>query len=267
MRTTAACVVFLVLAGAAIFWWQRGQIEGLRSQVARQGAALEENRDQVAELSIILSGADGRRAYSPALRAAPARAVRLTGADDEDAVMRADERRVILSQYRDTLAELNLPAATATRLEDLLADRIEAFLDAQDAARMEGFAEGSAETERAVSLAISSYDRAIAELIGPDADRRLDGLRPAPRPEGAVTAEAAAPPVAVAVYVQAPVSPDYPDSAPPPAVPADYNPAPFYYLPSAGFYAAGGPERPYPRPHPGSPRPLRPPFAPRTHRG
>ena len=260
-------MAILVLGGAGVFWWQRTQIASLRSQVARQGAALSENQDRVDRLSLVLAGADARRADSRPFRATPARAGRLLGTDYDDAVMRADERRVILSQYRDALAELNLPEAAASRLEDLLTDRIEAFLDAQDAARMEGFAEGSAETQRAVALAISSYDRAIAELIGPDANGRLDRLRTSPLPEDAVMPGPAAPPVAVTVYVQAADAPDYAYSAPPPAVPADYSPAPYYYLPSTGFFAAGGPGRPYTRPHPGAPRPERPPYALRAHRG
>ncbi len=257
-------MAILVLGGAAIFWWQRSQIAGLRAQVALQGAALEDNRERVAELSLGPGGEARGHGYA---RALPAQAIRPFGADLGAADVRADERRVILGQYRDALAELNLPAATAIRLEDLLTDRIEAFLDAQDAARRQGFAEGSAETERAVALAIADDDREIAELLRPEADRRLGRLRTAGAPEDQAVPEPAAPQVAVTVLVQAPAPQTYADVTEQPSAPDAYVPSPYYFFPVSRVLVPGGLARPRVRAQPGALRGLRPPSVPRTHRG
>ena len=99
--------------------------------------------------------------------------------------MRADERRVILNQYRDVLAQMDLPPATASRLQNLLTERIEAVLDAEDAAVREGFAEGSTETVRTVTLAMAEVDREITNLVGRDGSRLLDDLVRACRHAGA----------------------------------------------------------------------------------
>ena len=72
--------------------------------------------------------------------------------ESADGLPRAEERRLILDQYRDVLTQLNIPEPTATRLRDLLTERIEAVLDTEESAMREGFAEGSAETTRAVKL-------------------------------------------------------------------------------------------------------------------
>ncbi len=245
----------VILAGAAIFLWQRSQIAGLRAQVARQGAELVDNRERLADLSLVVAGPGGRRAGIPSFPAA--RAKLIPTADYSGAVLSADDRRVILNQYRDVLAELDLPTATASRLEDLLTDRIESFLDAQDAAEREGFAEGSAETERSVALAIADDDRAIGALLGGDANRRLSQLLSASPPEPAVMPEPAAPPVAVTVVVQMQAAPSYPDASAQPAVSDDYNPSPYYYYPYTGLYLVRESARPLSHARPGIVRPRR----------
>jgi hypothetical protein len=135
-------------------------------------------------------------------------------ADDGSAEARADERRLILDEYRDVLAQMNLPPETASRLQDLLTDRVETVLDAQDAAVREGFAEGSAQMARAVSLAIAQVDSDIVGLVGQDGIRRIDGLPAVQQAEPAVVPLAPAP-VIVTVVVQAPSAPVvvYADSA------------------------------------------------------
>lgn len=267
MRTAAALIATLVVGGASVFLWQRSQIAGLREQVSQQGAALEDSRERIADLSLAVTGASGQRLGAPAFPATATREVPLRSADYDAAVLRADERRVIVGQYRDVLAQLNLPVATASRLEDLLADRIEAFLDAQDAAVREGFAEGSEETQRAVALAIADDDRRIADLLGPDSNRRLNRLLFAPATDTAVAAEPAAPPVVVNVVVQAPAAPYYPDETAQPAAAYDSTPSPYYYFPSPGFFAVGAPGRPYLRGQPATVRPHRGPPGVRAHRG
>jgi hypothetical protein len=133
--------------------------------------------------------------------------------------MRAEERRVILVQYQDILAQMDLPSDKAARLLDLLTERIDTVLDAEDAAVRVGFAEGSAQSARAVSLAIADVDRDIVGLVGADGMRRIDGLSAAPAvaPEPVV-------PVVVNVFVQAPASQAaYMDETPAPTT-ADAGP-------------------------------------------
>jgi len=186
VRSTLSWVVLPIIAGGAVFCWQRSQIVHLRAQVANQGQAL-------VEISNRMDGAGRIRTA----RASGAGLSRGTGDIGMDA--RADERRLILDEYRDVLAQMDLPAETSSRLQDLLTDRIETVLDAQDAAIREGFAEGSAQMARAVGLAIAQVDRDIVGLVGQDGIRRIDGLPPVPQAE-----PAAAPPVVVSVVVQAP---------------------------------------------------------------
>jgi hypothetical protein len=186
VRSTLSWVVLPIIAAGAVFCWQRSQIVHLRAQVANQGEAL-------AAISNRMDGA-GR------VRTARATEVGLSrGAGGPATDARADERRLILDEYRDVLAQMDLPPETASRLQDLLTDRIETVLDAQDAATREGFAEGSAQMARAVGLAIAQVDRDIVGLVGQDGIRRIDGLPPVPQAE-----PAPAPPVVVSVVVQAP---------------------------------------------------------------
>jgi hypothetical protein len=194
------------------------------------------------------------------------RASHVRQAEYDGAVLRADERRVILGQYRDVLAQLNLPEATAARLQDLLTDRIEAFLDAQDAAMRVGFAQGSAGMERAVALAIADDDREISEILGSDASRRLSRLSSAAPIDPSVAPAPAAAPVVVTVVMQAPPAPSFDDSSAQPA--ASYSPDTYapYYFPSSGFFVAGGLARPFGGARPGILRPHRSPVAPRLHR-
>ena len=253
VRSTAALLSILVLGVAGVFLWQRSQIALLRAQVAQQGAVLADDRERLADLSVVLARPAVGRIEASSVRD---RATLIPNADYNGAVLRADERRVILGQYRDVLAELQLPAATASRLKDLLTDRIESFLDAQDAARQQGFAEGSAETERAVALAISDDDREIASLLSRDADRRLNELLSVSTPEPAVM-QADPAPVAVTVVVQEPPAPAYTDSNAQAAASYDDNPTPYFYYPYTGLYLARAPVRPFIPAKPAIARPRR----------
>ena len=137
VRSTSAGFAVLILGGAAFFWWQRSQIVTLREQVY----ALEASQKRLADPSPFLMAAGDPRiggSVAQAFRVGASRSRR----SDDSAVLRADERRLILSQYRDVLAEVKLPPATAAHLEDLLMERIEVVLDAEDAAVREGASSG-----------------------------------------------------------------------------------------------------------------------------
>jgi hypothetical protein len=189
-------VAILILGCAGIFSWQRSQIVHLREQVARQGDVLDDlslrsGLERANDAQAPLVSAHGRPARSP----------------DEGLIFaRADERRVILNEYRDVLAQMNLAPETAARLQDLLTDRVETVLDAQDAAIREGFAEGSAQMARAVALAIAEENRDIVGLVGQDGMRRIDGY-PAPQQAEPAVVPQASLPVVVNVVVQAPSAP------------------------------------------------------------
>jgi hypothetical protein len=218
VRTIVALVSTLVLAGAGVFWWQRSQISGLRAQVAAQGGAIE-------DLSLRLAEGGG---------IAPADAGGSGSRGDAGAALRADERRLILDQYGDVLSQLNLPPEAAARLRYLLTDRVETVLDAENAAEEVGFARGSAETARAVALAIAGVDRDIVSLVGADGIRRIDGLPLEATPEPAVAPQPAPAPVVVTVVVQeaAPAPAYYADSqaqAPDTGAYAQYYTYPYFY--------------------------------------
>ena len=207
MRAQAIGVAGLILAGAAVCGWQGMQIARLRTQIEQQGAALQ---------------------ASQAVAVLPVKADRSIPAQTARADFRADERRLILSEYRGVIAEMNLPPATAAKLRTLLTDRVEAVLDAEDAANREGFAEGSAVSERAVRQVIAEADREIAGLVGQDGSRRLNGLAPA-----------------VPLVAPMPYFPSEPASTPPPAplVPqvtlityVEPAPAPVEVAPAASAY-------------------------------
>jgi len=234
VRTTAAWVAILILCGVGVFWWQRSQIVHLRAQVARQGDALD-------DLSRRLDGeTDGAVPAFPASTVA-FRAGTLPHVDDAGAVLRADERRLILDQYEDVLAQMNLPPDAESRLKGLLADRVEAVIDVENAAERVGFAEGSAETARAVALAVAEVDGEIVRLVGADGIRRIDGPPPA-APEPMVIPEPAAPPGVVTVVVQAPApsySPDYAAPSPDSSAPVQYSAYPYFFTVPAIFAEKG----------------------------
>ncbi len=263
MRTTAALAAILFLGGASFILWQRSQIAALRGQVDAQGAVLAGDRERLDEIS---QQVDPTGEQSGVARAATLRAS-FVHPTDYGSAARAEERRVILAQYRDVLARVNLPDDAAGRLQDLLADRVEAFLDAQDAARRQGFAEGSAAMERAVALAIGEDDRLIAELLAAARDHRLERPNIPVPAEPPVEPAPAAPTVVVNVVNQAPYGTPAPDQTAPPA--ADFPAAtyaPFYY-PPMGFVVVGGLNRPFIGSRPGISRPHRSPEGPRLRRG
>jgi hypothetical protein len=226
VRSLAALIATLVLAGAGVFCWQRSQIAHLRAQVAGQADAID-------DISRRLDGeAQGPVAAFPAVF----RSESPRGPDDARAALRADERRLILDQYKDVLSQMDLPPEAESRLKNLLADRVETVIDVENAAERVGFEEGSAQTAGAVALAVAEVDREIVSLVGADGIRRIDGQPPAP-PEPIIMPEPAAPPVVVTVVVQAPApAPVYyadssasaPDSSA--CVPySQYSPYPFFY--------------------------------------
>ena len=236
MRSTAVVLGVLVLTAGGIVIWQRSQISSLRAEVGAERAALADERDRVDSLASRLDPSPiAERSARPS--AVPASFVR---AAESSAALRADERRVILAQYRDVLAQSNLSEATASRLQDLLTDRVEAFLDAQDAARREGFAEGSAEMERAISIAIAEDDRQISQLMGLVGAMRT-APPPAPTPGESWAQPAAAPTVVVTVVSPAPAEapvPNYVESTPVPDVASPY--LPYYSYPQIGYLLVGG---------------------------
>jgi hypothetical protein len=228
-------VAALILAGCGVFAWQRSQINRLRAQVTRQGEALD-------DLSLRV-GAPRLVGDTPVERTGQSQAI-ARPRDAAFAEARADERRVIVDEYRDVLSQMNLPPETASRLQDLLTDRVETVLDAQDAAVRVGFAEGSAQMARAVSMAIAQVDRDIVGLIGQDGIRRLDGT-PTVQPEASVFPQA---PVVVNVVVQAPSAPlpAYADSTAAPApqdAGAQYVSYPYSYVPYYPVVAVAGEPR------------------------
>lgn len=262
MRSTVAWIAALVVAGTGVFSWQRTQIAALREQVARQGADLAESRERMDLLSRLVEAPARTGAYA----APQARLSRPSDADTGAATLRADERRVIVGEYRDVIARMNLPDATASRLGDLLADRIEAFLDAQDAAERQGFSEGSAEMQGAVALAIAYDDRAIAQLLGSEANGRLNRLLFQAPPDPAVQPEPASPTTVVNVVVQAPPSPAYSEDAGQPAAQALFALYAPYWYGAPGFVVLGNWGRPAARGHRVEPVPHRPPLSPRERR-
>jgi hypothetical protein len=235
MRSTVACMAILVLA-AGVFSWQRSQNAGLRAQIAEQREALQANQVRVEDLSQQLMAEDGNGRAGTARPFSPSD-VRMRRLRNDTAVARADERRVIVDQYAGVIAQMNLPAATAARLQDLLTDRIETVLDTQDSAVEVGFAEGSLETERAVARAVDEVNRNIAMLVGSDGIRRLDGLPASALPEPSlVPQQPAAPIVNVTVVVQAPAEAASVDTNPAPALFDAGSPvSPYLYIPVASF--------------------------------
>jgi hypothetical protein len=237
VRSIAVLVATLILAGAGVFCWQRSQIVHLRAQVAGQADALD----------YISRRLDGDSQGAAAVLPAVFRSESPRGPDDAGAVLRADERRLILDQYQDVLAQMNLPPEAESRLKNLLADRVETVIDVENAAERVGFAEGSAETARAVALAVAEADREIVGLVGADGIRRIDGQAPA-APEPMIVPEPAAPPVVVTVVVQAPPPAPayYADStAPTPdsGAYAQYSPYPYFYVVPGVVVARGAVNR------------------------
>jgi len=204
-RALVAVLSGVVILAGAVVVWQRSQLAAIRQQMASQERAQAEDRRRVDAMTLILGETAGpARALPASLRYASAPEA-VTAA----AVSRTEERRLILAQYEDVLAAMNLPESTSARLKDLLTDRIETVLDAEDAARRAGFAEGSSESTLAVAQAISGLDHEIALLVGPNGMRHLDGSQapgsaPAPAPATVVNVIVQAAPAAPApVYADA----------------------------------------------------------------
>jgi hypothetical protein len=245
MRSNLAwiVVVLLVMAAANLFWWQHYQIAGFRAQLAEQEQVL-------AERSADPSGFSRSSEVASASWRPRATSGGMIRADLPRTEARGEDRNLILDQYQDAIAQLNLPPATASRLRDLLANRVQAILDAEDSARREGYAEASAVAQQAVALAIAQEDQRIVQLIGLVGERRLDGQGPA----SADATYAAAP--TTAVVLNLPPAPT-PDSS---AVQAAYCAAnyatypsypylysyPSVYYSSAGYLNYGRAARSYP---------------------
>ena len=109
MRSTAAVLGVLVLAAGGIVVWQRAQIMALRAEMGAERAALAGERDRLDSLASRLDP------VPIADQATRSLARRFYGrASEASATLRADERRVILAQYRDVFAQANLPEGTAS---------------------------------------------------------------------------------------------------------------------------------------------------------
>jgi len=248
MRSTVAwvVVVLLVFAGANLFWWQHYQIATYRAQLAEQDQALTGR-------SMRPSGyAHGSASSSVAWSPHSARSG-LTRADLNPNDQHAEDRNLILDQYRETIAQLNLPPATASRLEDVLAERVQAVLDAEDAARREGYAAASAVAQQAVAMAIAQEDQRIVQLIGLAGERSLDAqgsavqpaiqvLPPAPVIVNVMSAPAAAPDYSSAPVAAAADSGDYGAYS---TYPYLYS-YPYLYTPAVGYLNYGRSGRSYP---------------------
>lgn len=241
MRAPVAWIALALLAVAAsnVVWWQESRIQTYRSQLALQSSVLAERLGPAAE-----SGAPSATfaAYTAIPAVAESTPVSSPPADAAPARLSPDERRLILDQYQDVIAQLNLPPATAARLEDLLVERIQAILAIEDAARREGYAEASAVVERAVAQTIAQEDQRIVSLIGLQDDLRLDGQQP----ETPELAGGSAPPATVVnVFASAPPPADYYAASEPVSTPVEPNSSvswPYYglYYPVAGYVAVGG---------------------------
>lgn len=237
-------------AGGAILW-QRTEIARLRADAARQQASLEQLSDRIAAAEDAQARAEDRMAaiaVAALSRRAPA------------TFAREAERRLILSRYRDLLAELSLPAATRARLEDLLVDRVETVLDAEDAGEREGIAEDSPAMTSAELQAVAGVDRAIVELLG----SREAALLAAPAGSSAAAPEvqvAVSPPVVVVAPIPEPAPADY--AAPPAgsAVPVYYTLPVFDYVGGGWAVHPRGPPERRRRPEPGAGPPSAPSIA------
>jgi len=181
-RSMRATLVWIIALFAALSWvvcWEEWQIVRLRREEMGLLADLRASQGQVGELRDILQLAEKRQRRTAAQVGAIARlqeeaaASRVRRDQESPALGRKDLRRIILSQYSDSLARLNLPPETLARLKDLLVARGEALLDARDAAASEGIADNSAEMAEAANEATADLNRDIADLLGGDAYARL----------------------------------------------------------------------------------------------
>jgi len=237
MRSTTSWVVtvLLVIAGANLFWWQHYQIAGYR-------ALLADRQELLSGHAYRRTGFARDAAAMPAVwTPSAASSGGLTRTDLIQTDSRADDRNLILDQYQDAIAQLNLPPDKARQLLDLLDERVQAVLDAEDSARRQGYAEASAVAQRAVAMAIAQEDQRIVQLIGVVGQRTLEGQGSTPVGASAPTAA----PVTMVVNVMAPTAPDYQAPAYPTSPPAygaadygAYSTFPYLYT-YPNFYTTG----------------------------
>ena len=164
MRSPLTWLLAMLVALLCALGLQEWRLWRLERQLAGQGVALAEGRNQVAALTTELNTA--RSARGDALRARAAAELWPRRLAQNTAFWREDERRLLLSAYGDFLAQAQLPPATLGRLQDLLVERTEALADATDAAEREGFVAGSPEMAQATAAATGDLDREIAGLVG-----------------------------------------------------------------------------------------------------
>lgn len=227
-------IAALVAIGATnLLWWQQSRIEVYRTRLAWQAAA-------PAEASV---GDPAPRAmfaaYRPSAAAGGSARTELSPREAASSPLSNEERQLILDQYRDAMAQLNLSPAVAARLQDLLVERIQAILAVEDQARRQGYAEASALVEQAVAQTIAREDERIVSLIGLEGDLRLNGRQEEAQP----AEESPAPTTVVNIIAAPPATPDYTTAE---AVPADTSLASgywpysgFYYPPVVGYAAIG----------------------------
>lgn len=176
----AAVAVAALLAGVEA--WQQVELSHLRSQLAAESAALQSANRQVAGLSDQLSAAAGNEALL-AGRLTEALAAARTGSAQLQAAAtfwQHDERALILNRYRAVLAGLDLSPETRARLDGLLVDLDQAYADAHEAARQEGFADGTPGMNQAVIEATAGLIQEVTALVGTEVAQRVQAMNTAP---------------------------------------------------------------------------------------
>jgi len=86
-------------------------------------------------------------------------------------------RRELGTIYGAGLNSLNLSPQQLSRLKDLLTERQMSFVDAAQAAGLEGIRVGSTEWQQAVNQASLTDDQEIKDILGPDAEATLADMK------------------------------------------------------------------------------------------
>lgn len=89
------------------------------------------------------------------------------------AIRDRETRRMILRQYGDAFAALNLPPDKLAQLKNLLVERQMSSEDAQEAARAAGLQPGTPAFAQAVAEAYNDMQQSIVALIGQDGQNAL----------------------------------------------------------------------------------------------
>jgi len=184
--------IFFVAAVALgyLYLSQRAEMGLIRAELAEKSSHEEQNRRQLAEFQQKLAAANAAakkaeeeltaqdRAAS-ARPAAPANGKQLSQLLDLErdpayvALQKRQMRRIILRQYGDALASLNLPPDQLSQLKDLLAGRIFSSGDP----RLAGMEPGTPAYNQELRAASQAISQQIDALIGPDGQRKLQAAQ------------------------------------------------------------------------------------------